>query len=327
MYTTDHDRMVEDKCYKISHIEKVIAEIHRNFPKYFEDYLKSRESHISADRVDALRDLFIVDDKGKRLVFDRKTAFLDLHKIAIAEFEKDRENYIELFDKELLEEYKDDPSLFKSVALKVETAIIRRTIQNKFAKQLDKYRAAFNMSNPSKLLEVVTKLSHFSENYMGSTYNKNSYENIVNYKDLGFTVLDTEEYTAYGVIGGGIKSTMLYKNYPEAFSCRSRMGVWALWYLVAKNTFNCEMDSEFLMIDPKKNITQQNYFYPYELFSFYALQIYLMLKAEADKLGIVLDVAYRFVYVEAFLNFVAIKHIDQINTFSKIYEEKSYGWY
>jgi len=37
------------------------------------------------------------------------------------------------------------------------------------------------------------------------------------------------------------------------------------------------------MIERKKNITQQNYFYPYDLFGFYALNIYLMLKKEAEK--------------------------------------------
>lgn len=324
MYTKDHNRMVEDKCYTLIHMEKVFKKISDNFPFYFDKYLKSQKSNIPEESIDKLRDRFMLDSYGKQLVFNERRAFEELAKEAIIDFEKDRDKYKDLFDLDALEEYKDDPQEFKSRALKIETTIIRKTLQNIYAEELDKFRASFNRASPNELLKVVTRLAVFSQNYVSKIYNKEAFEKILNYKDFQFSVLDNEDYTVHGVIGGGIKSTMLYKNYPEIFPCRSRMSLWALWYLVDKDTFGCSMDSEFLMIDIDKNFTQQNYFYPYELFAFYALQIYLLIKKEADKLNVKLDIGYRFVYVEAFLNFVANQHIAAINELSTRYKEDAY---
>ncbi len=78
------------------------------------------------------------------------------------------------------------------------------------------------------------------------------------------------------------------------------------------------------MIDIEKNSTQQNYFYPYELFSFYALQIFLLIKNEAARLGVKLDQKYRFVYVDAFLTFIAEKNKNTIDYLSSQCKEDAY---
>lgn len=324
MYTNDHEHMVEDKCYQVSHIQKVVNKIKQNFQNYFEQFLASQQSHIPQERVDELHDKFIVDDNGKYLILDRSRACQELFEEAISDFKKDRKIYQDLFNQELLEEYEDDPQQFKARALKIDTPIIRKTLQNVYAEQLDKYRAAFARANAMDLLTFVMRLSKFSEDYVKNKYNAEKFEDLVYYKDFDLTILDTEMYTVHGVIGGGIKSTMLYKNYPEVFSCRSRLAVWALWYLVGKEKFGCNMDSEFLMIDLKKNSTQQNYFYPYELFEFYALQIYILIKGAAKQLGVKVDNKYRLVYVDAFLSFIGLDHIGEINFLSKLSTETSY---
>lgn len=316
MYTNDHEHMVEDICYKVAHMEQVMSTIEANFPKLFGQFLRTRESDMPKEYIDALRDRFMVDDNGKQLVFDEKIAFTELMKIAINDFNSDRSAYKDLFNEDALEEYEEDPQLFKSKALANETPIIRKTLQNRLAKQLDKFRIAFSKASAYDLLQVVKRVANFAKNYVANIYDQAHFNTIAYYKDFQFTELDGEDYTVHGVIGGGIRSTFLYKNYPEVFPCRSRMSVWALWYLVDKKTFGCRMDSEFLMIDPDKNITQQNYFYPYELFSFYALQIFLLIKREALRLGVELNYEYRFVYVDAFLNFIADQNIDAINYLS-----------
>lgn len=324
MYTSDHEHMVEDECFQVKHIQKVLDKIKENFQGYFDKFLESQQSHIPQDRIDTLHDRFIVDSEGKHLVLDRSRACRELFEEAISDFEKDKKAYVDLFDQELLEEYEDDPQQFKSCALKIDTPVIRKTLRNLYAEQLDKYRAAFARANAVDLLTVVSRLSRFSEDYVQNKYNAETFEDIVYYKDFNLTVLDTEEYTVHGVIGGGIKSTMLFKNYPDVFSSRSRLAVWALWYLVGKQKFGCKMDSEFLMIDLKQNSVQQNYFYPYELFEFYALQIYLLIKNAAKRLGVEVNSAYRFVYVDAFLSFIALDHIQEINDLSKSSTENSY---
>lgn len=105
---------------------------------------------------------------------------------------------------------------------------------------------------------------------------------------------------------------MLYKVHPAIFPNRNRSAIWALWYLTNKETFGCKTDSEFLMIDFSKNIVQQNYFYPYQLFAFYAFEIYKMLRDKATEYNAYIDTDYRYVIVDAFLEFIAMEHDDEI---------------
>jgi hypothetical protein len=95
---------------------------------------------------------------------------------------------------------------------------------------------------------------------------------------------------------------------------RSRQAVWSLYYLSNGKRFGCKQDSEFLMINAKESTTQQNYFYPYSLFSFYALRIFNMLKEIYALQGITnLPVEYRFVVVDGFLSFITSTHQSEID--------------
>ena len=168
------------------------------------------------------------------------------------------------------------------------------------------------MADPDWLLEVVYKLCVFGEEYQNN-YDPKTYENAQTYQDLDMSLLDTDEYTAFGVIGGGIKTHMLYKVHPAVFPNRSRSAIWALWFLSGKGTFGCRTDSEFLMIDIDKTITQQNYFYPYQLFAYYAFEIYKMLRDKAADYKVYIDTNYRYVIVDAFLEYIAMEHESEIN--------------
>ena len=130
---------------------------------------------------------------------------------------------------------------------------------------------------------------------------------------MDYFKFDEEDYNAHGVIGGGIKSHFIYKLYPEMYPHRSREALWALWYLSEKKRFGCKEDSEFLMIDVESGTTQQNYFYPYGLFAYYALKIYEELKKIYVRNGISLSIEYRFVAVDAFLSFVSRQHQSDID--------------
>ena len=67
------------------------------------------------------------------------------------------------------------------------------------------------------------------------------------------------------------------------------------------------------MIDVSNSVTQQNYFYPYQLFAFYAFEIYKMLRDKATQLDVSIDTAYRYVIVDAFLEFIAMEHDSEIS--------------
>ena len=326
MYTKNNES-VEKNCFEMSHVNNVVDEIEKNFNSYFDKFLNSEGGmSITPEAFASLQEKFGVDKVKKTSEIKKSDVFRKIMRKSIEDFEKDQQAYLDIFDLESLGEYAYEPHSFKSNILRNKCPIIRKTIQNKKAKVLDKYRADFNMADSFMLLDVVTNLCEFSERYFEEDYSRKEYENIADYQDLKLSDLDTDDYTAYGVIGGGIKSMMLYKVNPEVFPSRSRDALWALWYLTDKKDFGCTMDSEFLMIDIKKVITQQNYFYPYELFAFYALEIFKLIDKKATQMNVSIDREYRYVIVDAFLGFIADVHRTEIDLISAQEGENSYSY-
>lgn len=308
---------IEDICYDSTHIQKVLQEIAGNFDPYFAEFIDSTGgTAISYAKLAALQKGMGLDVNITRN--SRKSAKIEKYRKIVAnainDFEKDRQSYIDLLDEENLEEDGDDVASFKAKTLRRECPIIRLALYSQ-AKELEKYKIAFNISDPKQLYDVVKNLRDFACEYAEDVYTPSTYDHITSYEELGMDRMDSDDCTVYGVIGGGIKSHLVYKLYPGLFPNRSRAAVWALWYLSGKKTFGCEMDSEFLMIDVEKTITQQNYNYPYELFSYYAYKIYKMLKAKASEMETDIPDEYRYVIVDAFLSFVAGQHDEEITLF------------
>lgn len=316
MYTRMDNSGVEDICYEQEHVEKVLAAIKQNFGQHFDRFLDSSGGKgISIENIQGLQKKLGIEVQEKRKNSDLTENYKAIIREAIDDFEKDREDYQKIFRQEWLEDLDEDADVFKSKTLRNECPIIRKTLANRRAKELDKYRASFSLADADWLLRVVYNLCVFGDEYQ-EDYDPNTYEDAETYQDLDMGLLDTDDYTAYGVIGGGIKTHMLYKVHPALFPNRSRSAIWALWYLTNKKTFGCQTDSEFLMIDLSKNIVQQNYFYPYQLFAFYAFEIYKMLRDKATEYNAYIDPDYRYVIVDAFLEFIAMEHDDEI-TFLK----------
>lgn len=320
---------IEEICYEEAHIQQVLAEIEANFSDYFERYLKTEAgTRISWEMLqDISTEIGVIQIGLEDKTIDDRGKYINIINESITDFERDRDSYLNIMDLEALDEHKDDPSNFKNSVLRNDCPIIRMTLQNKKAKELDKYRASFNISNPNDLLRVVTNLTNFAIKFLDTAYDKNNYDSITTLKELGFSLLDSEDYSVYGVIGGGIKSHFFYKFSPSVFPNRSRQALWALWYLTDKKTFGCSQDSEFLNINVKKCITQQNYFYPYELFSFYAYNIYQLLNKEAKKLDVYIDEDYRYVIVDSFLTYIAREYDEEISFLQSQAREDVYGYY
>ena len=66
------------------------------------------------------------------------------------------------------------------------------------------------------------------------------------------------------------------------------------------------------MINTEKSSTQQNYFYPYDLFAFYGLNVHRLLKDACAAAKIALRPDRRYVYVDAFFNHVHDRHQDEV---------------
>ena len=312
MYTRMDNSGVEDICYEQGHVETVLYAIKQNFDQYFMRFIDTTAGKgISIEAVQGLQKKLGIEVQKKKKNSDLAENYKTIIREAIDDFERDQVDYQRIFRQEWLEDLDEDADVFKSKTLRNECPIIRKTLANRRAKELDKYRASFSQADADWLLRIVYNLCVFGDEYQRN-YDPDTYEDAETYQDLDLGLLDTDDYTAYGVIGGGIKTHMLYKVHPSLFPNRSRSAIWALWYLTNKKTFGCHTDSEFLMIDLSKNIVQQNYFYPYQLFAFYAFEIYKMLRDKATEYDAYIDPDYRYVIVDAFLEFIAMEHDDEI---------------
>jgi len=306
MYTPGLD--IDPKAYDEAHIDDVLKEIGRNFTRYFDSFSGTSKNTKMDQALSKLGSHFKVDIRKEQSI-DRKSALEDKFEIAIDEFESDRQRYKEILDLEALEEDSEDPPAFKD-HLRSHCPIIHRCLWSK-AKEMEKYKAAFNQANALDMVNTVCNIAEFGQRFMG-TFDEDKHEIAEHVSDLRFSDLLEEDYTVYGVIGNGIRSHFLFKLFPEAFPNRSQNSLWALYYLVGNNTFGFKEDSEFLMIDVDNNITQQNYHYPYDLFGFYALKLFLMIKHVCEKYGVVISSIHRYVYLDAFIEYIADYHIDEI---------------
>lgn len=318
---------IEEICYDQAHIEQVWDEIRKNIPNYLQKYINTEGGHsIEESEIEKLAAKFGSTSKPRSKKKDIKKVLEKLRKEAINDYEKEREYYLNILDLESLAEYKQDVNSFKNTVLKNQIPIIRRTLQNRQAKELDKFRAAFNCTQAGDLFEVTFNIVKLAHEWRNEWYEEEVFEGIDTSDELGYYDLDEDIYTAYGVIGGGIKSHFIYKLFPDMYPNRSREAVWALYYLSNKKKFGCKEESQFLMINIKEGTTQQNYFYPYGLFAFYALLIFKELKEFYANYEIILPTDYRFVVVDHFLSFVAKQHQSEIDVLKQNLENYYYDY-
>lgn len=310
------DRELGERAYDEFHVEIVLSEIKKNFPKYFKLFSEGEQEQ--ADETFENSN-FVVKTSSKKKKSAK--AIIDASFLqAIEEFEEELPIYQDFLDVDGIDEYEDDPNTFKK-DLSKKVPIINRCL-NSSAREMKRYKSEYFKKSGRELLDVTYNIILFGSEYM-ETFDEKKHELSKTVEDLGLSELLEEEYIAYQVIGGGIKSHFLYSLYPNAFSNRSQSALWALWYLTNKNDFGFKDGSEFLMIDVDKGSTQQNYHYPYDLFCFYALNVYLLLKEACNREGIILQNKYRYIYLDNFLNYISNIEDDEISDLKKTgeYEE------
>lgn len=281
------------RIYEPEHICEVLAEIEKNFPKYFSSFWKPPK-------------------KRMRVIQD-----------AIDDFLKRQAKYQDFLDLECLEEYEYDPASYKS-GMRRELPIIQGALfsQDEAMKQ---YKKAFNLAKSADLLRVTKNIVMFAEDHM-SDFDEELHELAKTVADVDRSELQDEDYFASGVIGEGIKSHFLYSLYPNAFPNRGQNAIWSLYFLTDKQEFGFWDGSEFLMIDVEKCIIQQNYLFPYDLFCFYALKMYLMLRDACAQKDYHFDSSYRYVYLDHFFDHIADVHEDDIQVYKTNSEETRYGF-
>ncbi|MCB0190765.1 MAG: hypothetical protein KDJ65_02375 [Anaerolineae bacterium] len=282
------------KIHEPAHIQEVLDEIEKNFPKYFTSFWKPPKKRMQAIQS------------------------------AIEDFLKRQPKYADFLDVESLEEYEFDPGAFKT-GMKTELPIIQGALfsQDQAMKQ---YKASFYAAKGMDLLSTTKNIIDFAVDYMAD-FDDEYHELLETVADFERSKLQEPEFFSSGVIGEGIKAHFLYSLHPNAFPNRGQNAIWSLYFLTSKKEFDFLDGSEFLMIDAKKGIIQQNYLYPYDLFSLYALKIYLILKQAAGEKGYPFTESYRYIYLDHFFGHIAQVHQDDISVYKTTSEDSDYGFH
>lgn len=280
-----------DRLYEPNHISEVIKDMTEGFSLYINK---------------------IAPDKSHLVL---------LMKERVEKFNHERDKYFKLLDKDYLAEFEYDPSSIKGT-LRKDCPIIRRCL-NSPAKVMDAYRKGFNQADGEDMLEVMMNLVEFADEFMPSFDPRKQLKAKLP-SELGVSKLDTDTYTTFGVIGGGIRSHFLYNLHPIAFPNRSQSAIWSFYFMTHQKDYGFEDSSEFLMINSDGIGTQQNFFYPYDLFTFYSGKVFLLLKEQCAKYSYKLNEEFRYVYVDAFFDAVADYHSEDINALKPFHEQFAY---
>lgn len=319
----DFDFIVTDE-----HITNITAEIKNNFMHYF----SVLEKHASHDKgIEALSQKFKVTKAKNRNSKQLEMLLFDW----IEEYEKEASKYRDFFKDEVLQEYLDhDPNAFKAV-LKKECPIIRNCV-NSEAEQMKDWKKKFQAKKGGELLDMFINLYAFYEGYVNN-YDASYYSNIDHCKDFDFDQIEDKEYKIIGVIGNGIKSTVLYHLRPDIFARLRTFSLFGLYFLTKEKYFSLpSQTSEFIMINDTFELSvlkesnyrmDRNYWYPYGLFTLHAIRLYRLLKRQFAKMGINLSDDYRYMYVDAYLSVISENNVDYINTMTGMDENKQNYYY
>jgi hypothetical protein len=282
---------IEKQVFDPNHIQQVLAEIEVNFPEYFRTFAHS-----------PLKELIV-------------------H--YIEEHTKEQEKYQKYLDLRGLDEFERNPNSFKSYT-RGSCPIIRRCLQAR-DETMKQYKKSFNLITGRQLLDGVRKIAEFGGAY-NAGFKDEIHEAATEPAHLGLDTLNENEYGCPGVIGYGVQSSLLYGLFPHAFAHRSQNAVWSLYFLSGRKNFDLQDYSEFLMVHKDQGTCEQNYFYPAQLFGFYALKVFLLLRSRYQEIGVSLHNHNRYIYLGAFCDHVADRHRDAISTYKRNSEHVESYW-
>lgn len=186
-----------------------------------------------------------------------------------------------------------------------------------------KYKYLFNHADINDAVDKVSALKAFAEDY----------NRVENYADLDLEKLqkldghdfeikvkDNNGMDDYSLLGKGVKSYILYHNYPNLFP-NSRNKAYIVLYFLS----GYDKNAEFVTYDQRFNESKENKKFPYSLYIFYCHKIYMAIKdvlqskwemssAEMDNLRYVLvDAVFDDIFKEIDLNDLTYNNTAQGN--------------
>lgn len=293
-----------DAIRKPAHIQAVWSAIEAALPKYWNSFVAEKAvtpasklaSHFGGAQP-------ATSASGVMLAFAK----------AVQDYEKAALKYRDFFDLEAIDEFRQDPGTFKTHMAR-EVPVISGTL-NQRRPELQDWQRDFRAAKPRDLFAVFSNILDFREEW-AATKPEVKFAKFDTVEEFALDPLDVEEnMTLSNVIGMGIKSIVLYHLDPRLLPQRGRFDLYGLYFLSGMKDFGLASESsEFLMINDREMasngsfIMEHNFWYPYGLYSLYAMRIFRWLDARVQNLGGALDPVVRYVYVSYFLSSVCEKH-------------------
>jgi hypothetical protein len=307
----------DDDCAAImdpKHIKKVWDAIKSGYAKYLK--LMLDQEPLGLEKLSSLGSL----KKSAKAIPPAQTNLMAEFKKAIEKFQGASDIYCTFFDHESMEEFASSPGQFKP-SLNKGCPVIRHTLSSQ-AHELLEWHKLYNITKPRVLFDMFTNLIDFHTEYTKAT-KRAAFSKFDKPEAFKFRPIeDDDECRINGVIGMGIKSTVLYHLTPTLFPNRDRHSLLGFYILSDFEHFGLPTESsEFVMYDPEKTLKDgtiygsHNYWYPYALFTLYSLRLYGKLKMSFSKLNVELDDKYRFVYTQTFLHEVCNLEEEKIKAF------------
>lgn len=298
-----------DAIRKPEHIQAVWLAIEASLPKYWDHFVATR----GITPADKLASHFGGDAKPASSASGVMLAFAK----AVQNYEKAAPKYRDFFDAEAIDEFRQDPGTFKSHMAR-EVPVISGTLNQK-RPELQDWQRDFRAAKPRDLLSVFSNILDFRDEW-SATKQEAKFAHFDTVEEFALDPLDVEDtMTLASVIGMGIKSIVLFYLDPRLLPQRGRIDLYGLYFLSGMKDFGlASASSEFLMIndrEPASNgslIMEHNFWYPYGLFSLYAMRIYRWLDTRVRGIGGALDPVVRYVYVSQFLSAVCEQHVEHM---------------
>lgn len=302
MILSTNQRLGEwDAIRQPGHVAQVWASIEAALPDYWDAF-------VAASR---LPNRPVPESPSQALarVFDK----------ALGAYDKESATYRRFFQEAAFDEYRDDPGSFKQ-ALARDVPVIAGPLRDR-RPELKDWQIAFHACRSKDLLQVFSNVLDFTLEWL-ERHPSAAYSTYDRPEEFELDALDNDPTMVQeGVIGMGIKSIVLYHLEPARLPARGRYGLYGLYFLAGKQTFGLASgSSEFLMINDRNLVSNgsmvmdQNYWYPYGLYSTYTLRIYRWIAGQAAELGLRLDDARRYIYVERFFQSVHDRHAADLST-------------
>lgn len=305
--------------YDAEHITKILKLIEDNFNHHFKLIINNYRSNNSCKNdYDCIKKLF-----AER----------------IQEFEKVANNYQDVFNRKYLEFIlNSDQTRINVRTQNFKTELTRKCPVIKYpynsrVKELEDWRILFAKADPKEVFEIFKNLIDFADDY-SKNYDELEYEKYITADDFGFDEIEEEDYTIAGVIGMGIKSASIYHLYPHIFPKRGKLDLFGMYFLTGqdKSFFDFPTKtSEFIMINDEATgqkgtyRVDQNYWYPYGLFTSYTMKIYRMIVEMCKEISVALDPHYRYVYVNTYLEKICEHYDENLKTLTKSSDISTFG--